>query len=164
MTSTTSYLGGLEEATNDGTTTTLTKYFSVPGLPTAMRVGSTLSYLASDGLGSVSEALDGSGAVTAQQLYAPYGGTRYMSGVMPTTKGYTGQRQDAVSGLDYYGARYYDPVLGQFTSADSAADGLNRYGYVHGNPTTGDESEWALGDCWGGRRPRSGLCRPLQVR
>ena len=55
---------------------------------------------------------------------------------MPTSKGFTGQRQDASSGLDYYGARYYDPVLGQFASADSVADGLNRYGYVHGNPTT----------------------------
>src|SRR5690348_10466853 len=90
-------LGGLEEVSSDGTTTTLTKYFSVPGLPTAVRVGTTLSYLASDGLGSVSEALDASGAVTAQQLYAPYGGGRYTSGVMPTSKGYTGQRQDAAS-------------------------------------------------------------------
>ncbi len=96
-TSTTYYLDGLEEISSDGTTTTLTKYFSVPGLPTGVRVGSTLSYLASDGLGSVSEALDGSGAVTAQQLYAPYGGTRYNSGVLPTSKGYTGQRQDAAS-------------------------------------------------------------------
>src|SRR5581483_972094 len=42
----------------------------------------------------------------------------------------------AVSGLDYYGARYYDPALGQFTSADSQAAGLNRYGYVKGNPET----------------------------
>lgn len=119
--------------------TTLTKYLRAPGLPTAIRVGTggTLSYLASDGLSSVSEALDSSGNVTAQQLYAPYGGARYSNGTLPTSKGFTGQRADsASSGPDYYGARYYDPVLGQFASADTVADGLNRYGYVHGNPTT----------------------------
>jgi len=35
----------------------------------------------------------------------------------------------------YFGARYYDPLLGQFTSADvSDVDGLNRYAYVNNNP------------------------------
>ncbi len=72
-----------------------------------MRVGTSgaLSYLASDTLGSVNEALDGSGNVTAAQLFAPYGGLRYyFSGRMPTAKGFTGQRADAATGLDDYGA------------------------------------------------------------
>jgi RHS repeat-associated protein len=55
---------------------------------------------------------------------------------MPTAKGFTGQRADALSGLDYYGARYYDAVAGQFTSADTVASGLSPYAYVKGNPTT----------------------------
>jgi RHS repeat-associated protein len=55
---------------------------------------------------------------------------------MPTAKGYTGQRADAASGLDYYGARYYDPATDQFVTADTAAAGLNRYAYVAGNPET----------------------------
>jgi RHS repeat-associated protein len=59
-----------------------------------------------------------------------------MSGSSPTSLGYTGQRADASTGLDYYHARYYDPVASQFTSADSQADGLNHYGYVAGSPTT----------------------------
>ncbi len=43
---------------------------------------------------------------------------------MPTALGYTGQYGDAATtGLDYYNARYYDPVLGQFASADTVADG-----------------------------------------
>lgn len=84
-----------------------------------------------------SEALDGSGHVTAQQLYGPYGAGRYSSGSMPTAKGYMGQYADAASsGLDYYHARYYDAVLGQFASADSAGDGLNRYAYVRDDPET----------------------------
>src|SRR5262249_11286976 len=52
-----------------------------------------------------------------------------------------GQRSDAASGLDYYGARYYDPLAGQFASADNVLPGggldllgLSRYAYVEGNP------------------------------
>ena len=131
-------LGGAEEVSISGGTTTLTKYFSAPGLPTAMRVGSTISYLASDGLGSVTAAFDGSGNLEAAQLYLPYGeGTRYSTGSMPTTRGYTGQRADATTGLYYYNARYYDPTTQQFTSPDSAkGSGLNRYAYVGDNPTS----------------------------
>jgi RHS repeat-associated protein len=88
-------------------------------------------------VGSASVALDstGSGLPTASQLYAPYGGLRYSNGVMPTDYGFTGQRNDATTGLYYYGARYYDPTIGQFTSTDTVlAGGLNRYGYVGDNP------------------------------
>src|SRR5690349_1972976 len=92
----TSYIGGgIEEAQSvNGRAVTLTKYLGAPGMPTAIRVGTggTLSYLASDGLSSMSEALDSTGIVTAQQLYAPYGGARYTNGTMPTSKGFTGQR------------------------------------------------------------------------
>ncbi len=45
------------------------------------------------------------------QLYTPYGGQRYQTGNMGTYKGFTGQYSDPVTGLDYYNARYYDPVL-----------------------------------------------------
>ncbi|HEX2350112.1 MAG TPA: RHS repeat-associated core domain-containing protein [Ktedonobacterales bacterium] len=74
------------------------------------------------------------------------GAARMLCSAYPTSKGYTGQRADATtSGLDDYGARYYDAVAGQFTSADtllplSAAQPdpgqLNRYAYVAGNPET----------------------------
>ena len=67
--------------------------------------------------------------------------------MLPTDYGYTGQRSDASSGLDYYGARYYDPTLGQFTSADTLlARGLNRYGYVGGNPTTATDPSGHMDD------------------
>ncbi|HEX8967830.1 MAG TPA: RHS repeat-associated core domain-containing protein, partial [Chloroflexota bacterium] len=107
----------------------------------ALSVNGALSYTLSDGLGSVSEAVATSGAsagsVSATQLYAPYGAVRYQSGTLPGTRGYTGQRADAATGLDDYGARYYDPLAGQFISADTTlAGGLNRYAYVAGNPTT----------------------------
>ena len=58
---------------------------------------------------------------------------------MPTPRNYTGQLLDDVTGLLYYNARYYDPQVGNFTSADSVqqnAQGMNPYLYVAGNPET----------------------------
>jgi RHS repeat-associated protein len=133
--------GGLEEVATSGSTTTTTVYYYAGGKRIALSVNGTVSYLASDGLGSANVTLNGSGTATASQLYAPYGGVRYSSGTMPTSYGFTGQRADTASGLDYYGARYYDPLAGQFTSADSVVPvsgfdlwGLSRYAYVEGNP------------------------------
>ena len=58
-----------------------------------------------------------SASVQGNQLYDPYGNNRYQSGSMATSKGYTGQYNDSLSGLDYYGSRYYDPAAGVFLSA-----------------------------------------------
>jgi RHS repeat-associated protein len=135
-------VGRLETVTRTGSTTTTTDYIPT-GSVLAESVNGALSYLATSYQGSVVEALDSSGTVTASQLYAPYGSVRYRSGALPTDYGYTGQRADATTGLDYYGARYYDPLLGQFTSADTVLAGgglsicgLNRYAYVKDNPET----------------------------
>ena len=54
-----------------------------------------------------------------------------------TDKGYTGQYNDALTGLDYYNVRYYDPTVGVFLSADTVQgnmQGMNPYAYVGGNP------------------------------
>ena len=59
---------------------------------------------------------------------------------MPTDRLYTGQRWDAALGLYDYRARWYDPALGRFVSADtvvpdpSAPQDLNRYAYVRNSP------------------------------
>ncbi len=44
-------------------------------------------------------------------------------GVSQTSLNYTGQHLDG-SGLLYYHARYYDPVLARFVSADSIVPGM----------------------------------------
>ncbi len=69
----------------------------------------------------------------------PYGTHLAQQGSLGTSKGFTGQYEDAVSGLDYYNARYYDPAVGRFVSADSVqgnAQGVDPYTYVGGNPVT----------------------------
>jgi RHS repeat-associated protein len=80
----------------------------------------------------------GSASVQGNQAYGPYGNTRYQAGNMGTAKGFTGQYQDA-TGLDYYNARYYDPVVSRFLSADTVQgneEGMDPYAYVDGNPET----------------------------
>ncbi len=136
---TTQYIGAYEQiSTTGGTggTKTTTKYYDA-GVVTAVSVNGAISYLVQDALGSINEAISSSGntaLVTATQLFTPYGGTRYTTGSMPTVIGFTGQQGDP-SGLVYMNARYYDPLAGQFTSADTV-QGPNRFGYVAGNPTS----------------------------
>jgi RHS repeat-associated protein len=97
---------------------------------------------------SATLALDASGNVQASALYDPYGQVRYSSGTMPGSYGFTGQRADSATGLNYYNARFYDPVAGQFAQADTvAAGGLNRYGYVHGNPETATAPTGHVANC-----------------
>jgi RHS repeat-associated protein len=73
--------------------------------------------------------------------YKPYGEIlRTDSGGPDITKfKYTGQVEDKETGLMYYKARYYDPMVARFTQADSMVfndqvSGMNRYMYVSGNP------------------------------
>ena len=126
----------LEDVTTSGSgTTTTTAYYYLGGKRIALAVNHTASYLASDLLGSAEVALNTTGTATASLLYDAYGQVRYTNGTMPGSYGYTGQHDDtATTGLDYYGARYYDPAIGQFASADSLGSGYNRYAYVAGNP------------------------------
>jgi RHS repeat-associated protein len=50
---------------------------------------------------------------------------------------FTGRRLDAETGLYYFRARYYDPVLGRFISRDPAGflSGMNLYEYTQSDPT-----------------------------
>ncbi|MCA9368511.1 RHS repeat-associated core domain-containing protein, partial [Candidatus Kaiserbacteria bacterium] len=60
-------------------------------------------------------------------------------GTPATDYRFTGQKADG-TGLYYYNARYYDPVIGQFVSPDTLVPepgrvfGYNRYMYALGNP------------------------------
>ena len=59
---------------------------------------------------------------------------------MPTDRRFTGQRREIGLGLYDYNARFYDPLLGRFLSADSLVPSptnpqtLNRYAYTLNNP------------------------------
>jgi RHS repeat-associated protein len=69
----------------------------------------------------VSLATDYLGGVEAGQEFDPWGQV-LGGGIAATTRNYTGQHLDG-TGLLYYNARYYDPGIGRFISADTIVPG-----------------------------------------
>ncbi len=117
--------------------------------------GTTKSYVHADALGDtrlVTQAGHGGKATTVFSTnYEPFGVQYSASGTDPSVK-YTGQWSEAL-GLYWNHARFYDPTLGRFVSADpvlghlSAPQTLDRYAYAVGNP---ERFEDPIGrDLWG---------------
>jgi RHS repeat-associated protein len=104
------------------------------------KTGSATYYYHTDHLGSSNVITDANGAVVEEIYYFPFGETRLDSGSVDLSYKYTGKEEDEETGLYYYGARYYDPVLARFISPDSFVpdytnpQSLNRYSYVLNNP------------------------------
>jgi len=112
------YLGPHYEV--NGTTGVTTSYYFFGGQRVAMRQGATVYWLHGDHLGSASLTTSGSGQIVSQQRYKPYGQTRWISGTIPTDRRFTDQRSDEASiGLYDFRARYLDPRIGRFISADT---------------------------------------------
>lgn len=93
-------------------------------------------------LASAGVVTDVGGQVVTRYSYEPWGAALDSSvGFDGTTHTYTGQENDAATGLKYYGARYYDPLTGRFVTPDPALpgegldpQGFNRFSYVMNNP------------------------------
>lgn len=99
-----------------------------------------LRYHYDDHLGSCAVELDGNGALMSLEAYYPFGGTAWWAARSAVeadykTIRYSGKEMD-LSGLYYFGARYYAPWLWRWISADPAGDvdGLNLYTMVNDNP------------------------------
>ncbi len=143
------YSFGLEEDDYSGTgvLTTQTHYYNLASHLIGSTTGATTTYYMTDGLDSVLTAF-GQSAIEGEQVYGPFGASSYQSGLINTAKGYTDQVHDGVSGLDYYVARYYDPVMGMFLSVDTVQgnqQGMDPYQYVGDNPETHNDPS---GHCW----------------
>jgi RHS repeat-associated protein len=91
--------------------------------------------LLTDALMSVIAQSDEGQAADAFYSYSPYGETLAMGDDRGNALQYTGRENDQ-TGLYYYRARYYDPVLKRFISEDPAGirAGMNIYAYVHADP------------------------------
>jgi len=133
------------------------------GQQVAVREGVTLTLIYGDHLGSASLTTNISGTKVSEMRYYPFGETRYSSGNTATSKRFTSQEEQVGIGLYDYGARFYDPILGRFISADSIVpkagnpQSLNRYSYArnapmmridpsgHGDISWNDVSDFAAG-------------------
>ncbi|EMK01241.1 RHS repeat-associated core domain-containing protein [Leptospira sp. B5-022] len=119
-----------------------------PGSGAGMPITGFL-FLHPDHLGSIVMATDGSGnrvtggaqSGASHVSYKPYGEIQREDSFGPDAfrYKYTSQEEDRETGLYYYKARYYDPILGRFLQADSVIDGsrptgMDLYAYAEGNP------------------------------
>jgi len=110
----------------------------------ALKPGGDARYYLTDQVDSVKVVLDDEGNAITRFEYLPYG----EEWITETEEGieeehnpkYNGQELDKETGYYYYNARYYDPAISRFTTADNVIDGelstqgWNRYLYCHGNP------------------------------
>ncbi|GEM_PF-4992714 len=138
---TTVYLGSLFEKDSDGT---IRKHIFAGAnrIATVLLRGSEAAetiYYHSDHLGSSSVITDAAGNQASHYEYTPYGSVAQTEGIDSTQYKFTGKELDN-TGLYFYGARYYDPVIGRFITADTIVQApydpqsLNRYSYCRNNP------------------------------
>ncbi len=101
-----------------------------------------IQYFHPNHVGSIKLITDKDGNRVGEYFYSPYGEIQsgFSSGTDISKYKYTGQQEDASTGLYYYKARFYDPGVGRFLTADSVlpnfadTQAFNRYMYVEGNP------------------------------
>ncbi len=127
------------EVKKEGTDTTVTKYISANGkyLAKTVKVNTNPEqkyFHHIDLVGSIRAITDATGTVTASYEYEPFGVAIKSTGSDEDNLGFAGKRLDAGSGLNYFGARYYDSEIGRFISKDPARDGRNWYTYCYNNP------------------------------
>lgn len=88
-----------------------------------------------DQVGSVIRQINISGTTQSETAYSPYGEASTSGDDQSNSTEYTARENDE-TGLYFYRARYYDPILKRFISEDpiGAAGGVNLSAYVMGNP------------------------------
>jgi len=135
----------------DSTTGTLqTSYVYAGSRLLATEDASGTNYLTADHLGSPRINTDANGSVTARHDYHPFGEDVYTPertqnlgyGPDDVRQKFTGYERDTESGLDFAQARYFNPLVGRFSSPDEFFNDTdlgdpmswNLYVYVRNNP------------------------------
>ncbi|MBL8093257.1 MAG: hypothetical protein JNL73_03735 [Anaerolineales bacterium] len=101
--------------------------------------GAAWQYHLADGLGSVRQLADASGAVSAAKSYEPYGEMLSSAGTASSVYGFTGEQQDNYNKLVYLRARYYQVENMRFASRDiwpgdeGRPMSYNKWGYSYGD-------------------------------
>ncbi len=92
-------------------------------------------YYLSDHLGSVRVTLKEDGSIDSWSDYYPFGKeARGSNTVNEPKEQFTGKERDYESGLDYFGARYYNSEVGRWVSVDPIHQYASGYVYVGNNP------------------------------
>jgi RHS repeat-associated protein len=136
-----------ERDTNDNVLVTYTRGLDLSGsLQGAGGIGGLLArtdtngttYYHFDGNGNVTALINAYGLIVARYEYDAYGRLIGQWGSLASTNAYrfSSKEYDSLTGLYYYGHRYYDPTLQRFLNHDTIgeAGGINLYGFVGNNP------------------------------
>ena len=95
----------------------------------------TYYHYTSDEMGSITHVTDEAGNVCNHYEYDAFGEFTVREESISNRFGYAGEQYDAIAGLYYLRARFYNPVIGRFIQEDTYyGDGLNLYSYCQNNP------------------------------
>ncbi|MFI5911660.1 RHS repeat domain-containing protein [Dactylosporangium sp. NPDC051541] len=140
-TATTLYLGSMELRLDKATdTVSCTRYYAGPNGAVAVRTKAGLTWIATDPAGTSYVQVNATTQQAKVQRRTPFGAPRgsALSGWIGE-KSFVGGDDDAATGLEHVGARYYDANLGRFISVDPVLDigdpqQMNGYAYAGNNP------------------------------
>ena len=133
--------------------------------------GEVVTYYHNDAAGSPLLATDSQGKVLWHESYKPYGDRGTPATAATENKlFFHGRSYDASIGLSYFGARYYDAIIGRFMGPDPVAfreesvQSFNRYVFAANNPNKFTDPDGKtehliteeLGGPGGGARVRGG--------
>ncbi|WHP66635.1 RHS repeat-associated core domain-containing protein [Vibrio harveyi] len=128
--------GELLAEVDAGTGQTQREYVWLDGQLVAYLVDGTVYHVHNEHLGTPQALTDESGATVWKASYSPFGKATVTTEQIKFNLRFPGQYYDADTGLHYNWHRYYDPALGRYLQSDRLGlfDGVDTYGYVHGNP------------------------------
>jgi RHS repeat-associated protein len=121
--------------------------------------GGGVYFALNDWLGSKRKLINGTGSTVENAMNLWFGdGTQFSGSPDASDHHFTGQLHDTQSGLDYFGARFYQSKMGRFLSPDWSVtpdavpfadlenpQSLNLYSYVRNNPLSRIDAD---GHCW----------------
>lgn len=127
----------------DGSNNIVARYTHGPGIdePLVLEKGGASFFYHADGLGSITEITDSTGALKQQYTYSSFGKIESQldpNFIQPYT--FTGREFDSEIGLYFYRARQYEPSTGRFLQEDPVGGALlnpssqNKYLYVGNQP------------------------------
>lgn len=122
-----------------GSWTYAARYIHGPGIdePLTMMRGINNYYYVYDGLGSVTDVVNGNGIVVNHYDYDSFGNFLYKDENVRSAYTFTGREYDEDTGLYYYRARYYDAAIGRFIQKHFSGPQVrdsNVYTYSYNNP------------------------------
>ena len=130
----------------------ISRWIVVEGRRVARRDDRAKVFLHSDAVGNGTLVTDASGTVVDRNDYTTWGQRSQASAGSGVATGFSGGDHDE-TGLVHLDARYYDPALAHFVSADTvvpdiyAPQSLNRYAYAANDPATFSDPTGHSPDC-----------------